>query len=168
MPLPLVRLRATDSSVVDLTDLPFGRSVIFVYPRTSHPVRSRPRGWETIPGALGCTSELCGVRDEIEGLRKAGAAAVFGLSTQDWRYQGEVARRLGLPFPLLADPTRSVGRALRLPIFTVGSAVFYRRLTLVVQDGVIEHVFCPILRPDAHAAEVIDWLRCRRRLRLTS
>jgi peroxiredoxin len=35
---------------------------------------------------------------------------------------------------------------------------FYRRLTVIARDGVIEHVFYPVFPPDAHAAEVLDWL----------
>ncbi|PRX16888.1 hypothetical protein CLV67_118219 [Actinoplanes italicus] len=38
-----------------------------------------------------------------------------------------------------------------------------RRLTLIVSDGAIEHVFHPISEPASHAAQVVDWLRGRRR-----
>lgn len=163
MPLPVVQLRATDGSAVELADLPFGRSVLFVYPRTGQPARPLPRGWDEIPGARGCTSQLCSVRDELGALRRAGVAAVFGLSTQDRIYQAEAARRLSLSFPLLADPTRRVGLALRLPSFSVGGSTFYKRLTLIVHDGVIEHVFYPVFPPDAHVTEVVAWLARRRR-----
>ena len=37
--------------------------------------------------------------------------------------------------------------------------VLYRRLTLVVDDGVIDHVFYPVFPPDGHAVEVLEWLR---------
>jgi peroxiredoxin len=30
-----------------------------------------------------------------------------------------------------------------------------KRLTLVIRDGDIEHVFYPVFPPDAHAAEVL-------------
>jgi peroxiredoxin len=33
-----------------------------------------------------------------------------------------------------------------------------KRLTLVVKDGRIEHVFYPVFPPDKHAEEVIAWL----------
>lgn len=163
MALPVVRLRATDCSVVDLAGLPFGRSVLFIYPMTGQPGRPLPPGWDGVPGARGCTSELCGVRDELERLRRAGVSAVFGLSTQDRIYQAEAASRLALSYPLLADPTRTVGLALRLPTFSIGATTFYRRLTLIVHDGVIEHVFYPVFPPDTHVAEVIAWLERRRR-----
>jgi peroxiredoxin len=35
----------------------------------------------------------------------------------------------------------------------------YKRLTLVLNPGRIDHVFCPVFPPDRHAAEVLAWLR---------
>jgi hypothetical protein len=34
-----------------------------------------------------------------------------------------------------------------------------KRLTLVIDDGRVTHVFYPVFPPDAHAAEVLSWLR---------
>jgi peroxiredoxin len=39
----------------------------------------------------------------------------------------------------------------------------YRRLTMIITGGVIEHVFYPIFPPDQHAQEVLDWLRAHPR-----
>lgn len=161
--MSIARLRGTAGTAVELGDLPVGRTVVFVYPRTGRPARAMPEGWDDIPGARGCTAELRGVSQALDALRSAGAAAVFGLSTQDSAYQAEAARRLGLGFPLLADPTMRVGRDLDLPLFTIDGATYYQRLTLVVQDGVIEHVFYPVFPPDTHVDEVVAWLRRRRR-----
>ncbi|MCA1781104.1 MAG: peroxiredoxin [Intrasporangiaceae bacterium] len=160
--MPIARLRSTEGSDLHLTDLPMGRSVVFVYPRTGRPGHPLPSGWDGIPGARGCTTELCSIRDALDDLRAAGAVGVYGLSTQDAAYQSEAVRRLGLTYPLLADPTRQVGRALDLPAFTVGGLTLYRRLTIVVQDGVIEHVFYPVYPPDTHVADVTGWLSSRR------
>ena len=160
--MPIARLRATDGSDLYLSDLPMGRSVVFVYPRTARPGHALPAGWDDIPGAQGCTAELCSIRDAFDGLRSAGAVAVYGLSTQDTAYQSEAVARLALPFPLLADPTRQVGRALSLPTFTVAGLTVYRRLTIIVQDGVIEHVFYPVFPPETHIVDVTRWLSSRR------
>lgn len=160
--MPIARLRATDGSDLDLSDLPMGRSVVFVYPRTGRPGRPLPAGWDDIPGARGCTTQLCSIRDALDDLRAAGAIRVYGLSTQDTAYQREAVHRLGLSYPLLADPTRQVGRALDLPTFTVAGIIVYRRLTMVVQDGVIERVFYPVYPPDTHVADVAGWLSSRR------
>ncbi|WP_281033320.1 hypothetical protein [Nocardia concava] len=34
----------------------------------------------------------------------------------------------------------------------------YKRMTLIIRDGVIEHVFYPIFPPDQHVAELLRWL----------
>ena len=157
MRLPAVSLPATDGSTVDLAALGPGRTVLFVYPKTGRPGVDPPPEWDTIPGARGCTPEACGFRDHHGALREAGAR-VYGLSTQTTAYQREAVERLRLPYPLLADPQLAVGRALRLPTFVAGGETFYRRLTMIARDGVIEHVFYPVFPPDTHAAEVLDWL----------
>lgn len=154
-PLPLT---ATDGSSVDLSVLP-GRTVVYAYPRTGvpgeHPLVA---DWDAIPGARGCTPQACDFRDHHAGLSAAGAR-VFGLSTQDTDYQRELVDRLHLPFPLLSDPELRVTSALRLPTFELAGQTLLRRLTMVVDDGVIGHVWYPVFPPDTHARIVLDWLR---------
>ncbi|MFD0382969.1 redoxin family protein [Streptomyces stramineus] len=84
---------------------------------------------------------------------------MFGLSSQDGDYQREFADRLGLPFPILSDPDRRLADALDLPTFRAGSLTLFKRLTLIVRDGEIEHAFYPIFPPDQHARQVLTWLR---------
>ncbi|NJO06881.1 MAG: peroxiredoxin, partial [Chloroflexaceae bacterium] len=45
-----------------------------------------------------------------------------------------------------------------LPTFAVDGMTLLKRLTLIVEDGVIEHVFYPVFPPDTHAEEVLAWL----------
>lgn len=156
--VPSVPLQATDSEVVDFAALP-GLTVVYAYPKTGRPDEDViPDGWDAIPGARGCTPEACGFRDHHRELRDAGAADVFGLSLQTTDYQREVRDRLGLPFELLSDADLALTGALGLPTFEVEGEPFLERLTLVVDDGRIEHVFYPVFPPDEHAAEVVDWL----------
>ncbi len=156
--MPALSLAATVGGDVDLAALPAGRTVLYVYPMTGTPGVALPDGWDEIPGARGCTPESCAFRDHFAQLREAGAAAVYGLSTQDLETQRETVARLELPYALLADPEVALGAALGLPTFPAGGATRYRRITLIVTDGRIEHVFYPIFPPDGHAAEVLDWL----------
>jgi peroxiredoxin len=156
--LPALQLPRTDGGTQDLGDLGGGRTVLYVYPRTGVPGEPLPTGWNDIPGARGCTPESCGFRDHFTELRSTGVSAVFGLSSQDTEYQREVAERLQLPFPLLSDPEHQLAAALQLPTFEVDGMRLYRRLTLVVAAGHIEHVFYPIFPPDTHAEHVLTWL----------
>lgn len=161
--LPALMLPATDGSTVGFAALGTGRTVLYVYPLTGRPGEDLPVGWDTIPGARGCTAEACGFRDHHGDLRRAGAARVYGLSSQCRDYQRELVHRLHLPFAMLADPEFVVRDALRLPTFVAGGTTLYSRLTMIVDAGVIEHVFHPVSRPDQHAGEVLEWLRAHPR-----
>lgn len=161
--MPQLSLPSTDGSSFSVSLPPVGsdRLVLYAYPRTGRP--GEPPlipDWDEIPGARGCTPEACGFRDHAADLAGAGAA-VAGLSTQNTDYQREVVQRLRLPFPLLSDPDRRLAQALRLPTFQAGGLVLYKRLTLVVREGVVEKVFYPVFPPDGHAETVLGWIASR-------
>ena len=161
MAVPSIALSATDGQKVDLSRRPAPHTIVYCYPRTGRPWVALPTGWDEIPGARGCTPESCSFRDHHRELLALGAE-VFGLSSQDLDYQREAAERLHLTFPLLSDENLQFARALSLPTFVVDCMTLIKRLTLVIAAGRIEHVFYPILPPDAHAEEVISWLNARR------
>jgi peroxiredoxin len=158
LPWPDIALPATDGSSINLSR-GRGRAVIYAYPRTGRPGQTLPTGWDAIPGARGCTPQSCGFRDHFAELNSLGVARLYGLSTQDGDYQREVAQRLHLPFPLLSDARLEVQRALRLPTFSVDGMTLLKRLTMVLDDGVIGKVFYPVFPPDRSAAQVIAWLQ---------
>lgn len=158
--LPNLTFAATDGRKVNLAGLGPGRTVVYLYPLTGVPGTDLPDGWDAIPGARGCSTEACDFRDHYTLLRDAGVENVFGMSSQETGYQGEVVDRLGLPFPMLSDPNFALAKALTLPTFTApGHDRLYTRLTLIVKDSVIEYVFYPIFPPNTHAQRVLDWLQ---------
>ena len=157
--IPPLDLVATDNSSVQLSALK-GRMVVFAYPRTGEPGKISPvEDWDMIPGARGCTPQTCAFRDLFAELKAAGAQHVFGLSTQDPDYQREMAVRLHLPFAVLSDEKLSLTRALDLPTMEVAGLTLIRRLTLIVDDGTISHVFYPVFPPDQNASDVLAWLK---------
>jgi peroxiredoxin len=158
MRVPSVALPSTGGGSVDLSALQ-GWTVVYIYPRTGKPDEAPPAGWDAIPGARGCTPQTCGYRDHYDELLDLGVDQLFGLSTQDTAYQQELVERLYLPFRILSDEKLELQRALNLPTFEVEGMTLIKRLTLVIHDGVIEHVFYPVFPPDASADEVIDWLK---------
>ncbi|MEV5505726.1 MerR family DNA-binding transcriptional regulator [Streptomyces orinoci] len=156
--LPELTLTATSGERIRLDALGPGRTVLYLYPLTGRPDADLPEGWDGIPGARGCTAQACGFRDHHQELLAAGASRVFGLSGQDTAYQREVTERLHLPFAMLSDPGLELARRLVLPTFRADGAELYKRLTLVVRGGVVEHVFYPVFPPDRHAGQVLAWL----------
>ena len=158
MALPDLELPSTRNRRVNLSTVSAPRIVIYVYPMTGRPDRQLPQGWDDIPGARGCTPETCGFRDHHKDLAKL-HADVFGISTQDTAYQQEMVKRLEVPFQVLSDERMAFARALNLPTFTVDGMTLLKRLTIVARRGRIEHVFYPVFPPDAHAEEVIAWLK---------
>jgi peroxiredoxin len=158
--LPSLPLVAITGGNADLSRIP-GCVVVFAYPRTGRPNESPlVPDWDLIPGARGCTPQMCGFRDlyrEFEALH----CHVYGLSSQSPNFQQEMVARLHVPFPVLSDEKLELARALRLPTFTVAGRILLKRLVLLLNNGRIEKVFYPVFPPDRSAATVLEWLRAR-------
>lgn len=154
--LPEILLRATSHAHTSLANLP-GHSVVFIYPWTGQPGLANPPGWDDIPGAHGSTPEAEGFAELYPRFRELGAS-VYGLSTQDTDWQAEFGGRIGLPFPLLSDAKFAFAQALKLPTFKAGDTTYLSRLTLIIADGKIGHLFYPVHPPHTHAHEVLKRL----------
>lgn len=157
MPLPTISLSATTNIQFPLSKVN-GRLVIYCYPMTGQPNVALPDGWDQIPGARGCTPQSCSFRDHYQELRSLGAEVV-GLSVQSTEYQQEMADRLHLPFPVLSDDSYQLQRALQLPTFIAAGMTLLKRITLIVNNGVIEAVHYPIFPSDSDPAWVMDYLK---------
>lgn len=158
MLMPPISLRSTGNREVDLSKLSAATTIIFCYPMTGVPGTPLPEGWDTIPGARGCTPQACSFRNLHQEFVQA-KATVFGLSTQTTEYQLEMADRLHLPFEILSDAQFKLCDALRLPTFEAGGKRLVKRLTLIVRGGRIEDVIYPVFPPNESAAQVLNWLR---------
>jgi peroxiredoxin len=132
-------------------------AVIYLYPRSGRPGVPMLPGWDETPGARGCTPQSCAFRDLYPDL----GVPVAGLSAQTLDDQLEFAERNRMPFPVIADPERRLGEALRLPTFEIEGLTLYKRLTLVAEDARIVKVFYPVFPPDANAGDVLAYLRSR-------
>lgn len=159
--IPPLVLSSTEGPV-DLAALAADRIVLYVYPRTGRPGEPPTRGWDKVPGALGCTAQSCAFRDSLSDLTAAGAKVV-GLSTQPLHEQGEFRKRNDIPFRLISDPDLRLADSLGLPTFEFAGQLFYRRATLVAEHGEIVKVFYPVPTPEANAEAVLTWLRGRSR-----
>ena len=154
--LPAVALPSTAGRAVDLDRLD-GRTIVFAYPRTGRPGEEPLGGtkrWDAIPGARGCTPQVCAIRDTFGAFAQRGVR-VLGLSTQSTDDQREAVERLKLPYPLLSDVELTLATALDLPTFTVEGITVLERITLLVRDARIEEALYPVFPPDRAAEQAL-------------
>lgn len=154
--IPNIALKSTNHDLINPSKIN-GWVAIYCYPKTGHPDKKLPEGWDSIPGARGCTPQSCAYRDHYQTLTQLNTQ-VFGLSTQDTEYQKEAADRLHLPYPLLSDYEFKFSDSLALPTFELNGTRLNKRVTLIAYNGVIKHYFYPVFPPDQNATEVISWL----------
>jgi peroxiredoxin len=157
MQAPSLWLPSTAGGSRSLAEMKAPTAVIYFYPMTGKPGEPLPPGWDAIPGARGCTPETCSFRDHYGEMTGLGVE-VLGISTQTTEDQREMAERLQVPFEVLSDSDLKLTRALNLPTFKIDGKIFIRRLTLILRQGRIAHVFYPVFPPNAHADEVLSWL----------
>lgn len=150
--MPPIALPATSGANIALSGLS-GLAVVFIYPWTGRAGLPNPPGWDDIPGAHGSTPQAEGFAALHRQYADA-TVAVFGLSSQEPAWQSELADRLQLRFPLLSDADLAFARAMNLPTFQAGDEVFLKRLTLILEDGVIAAVIYPVHPPHTHANDV--------------
>jgi peroxiredoxin len=136
-------------------------NVLYVYPRTGRPGRPMLPGWDTIPGARGCTPQSCAFRDHRAELAALGAS-VAGLSAQTLDDQIEFAERNHMPFPIISDEWLELARDPGLPTFEVEGLALYKRLALVSENARVVKVFYPVFPPDRNAQDVVEWLEANR------
>jgi len=156
--IPDISLPTQNGNLLKIKRLDTFRLVIFCFPMTGHPDRPLPDNWDIIPGARGCTPQICSFRNNYDELIKQNALPI-GLSTQSTEDLKEMTTRLHVPFDVVSDQLLSFTSGLRLPTFSINDKKFIKRLTLIVDQSVIKHAFYPIFPPDLHIFEVLNWLK---------
>jgi peroxiredoxin Q/BCP len=135
---------AQDGRTVKLSELRGKRAVLFFFPKAF---------------TTGCTIETRQFRDHYTELAALGAE-VIGLSVDSSEKQCEFASSEGVPFPMLGDPSRNIGRSYGVLWPLLGVA---RRVTYVVgPDGRIEAAFHHELQVGKHLADVRRHLQAHR------
>lgn len=135
---------AQDGKTVRLRELSGKRVVLFFFPKAF---------------TSGCTIETRQFRDHYSELAALGAE-VLGVSMDTVALQCEFASREGVPFPMIGDPSRGIGRSYQVlwPLLNVA-----RRITYVIgPDGRIEAVFHHELLVGKHLEQVRAHLQSKR------
>ena len=111
----------------------------------------------------GCTAEACAIRDADPDLSSLGAV-VLGISADSVKSHKKFADKYGLAFPLLSDEAHSV-----IDAYGVwGKKKFMgreyegilRTSFLIDPTGIVQKVYENV-KPEVHAAEVLEDLRAR-------
>lgn len=128
---------------VSLSDFRGKKVVLYFYPKDDTP---------------GCTREACSFRDHYQAILDRGAV-ILGVSADGVDSHARFKEKYGLPFPLLADPDRTIIEAYGVwkeRTASDGRTVMgIERTTFVIDErGVITHVF-PKVKVDGHTAEVL-------------
>ena len=114
-PAPALTVTLQDGSSVDLSDAyAAGPTLLFFYPKADTP---------------GCTAQACNLRDNWADVQAAGIQ-VFGVSTDGVDSQARFQEKYELPFALIADRNRAVGKA-----YGVSGMAFHRRSAFLIVDG---------------------------------
>jgi peroxiredoxin len=164
MQMPSVKLHTTSESAIDVAQVSKPKAVFFFFPAAGRPGVPSPPGWNDIPGARGCTPQICSFRDSTSGFQELGFR-IFGISAQRLDDLKEIAQRNKIQYDLLSDFALTLTKELQLPTFGIepSAPIFPRtcikRLTLVAEAGRIRKVFYPVFPSDKNAGEVLTYLR---------
>jgi len=149
-PLPRVALQSADGCVglgelADAHDL-----VIYLYPGSEQ----SPIG-EDVPRIDGILHRA--FRAKARALLALGFP-VLGISSQQVKAQRRVVANNRLEHQMLSDPHLLLAKDLALQTFATGHGCWYKRITLVVQDGRIAWVQFPVREPSRAPAQAIAWI----------
>lgn len=156
--IPNISLPNQDGNFLKLSRIDTFRLVIFCFPMTGRPDRLLPHKWNLIPGAKGCTPQVCSFRDEYDNLIINNAIPI-GISTQSVEDIKEMTVRLQVPFDILSDQQLLLSSILKLPTFNVKNKEYIKRLTLIIDNSKIKYVFYPVFPINNHIKKVLEWLK---------
>jgi thioredoxin-dependent peroxiredoxin len=88
----------------------------------------------------GCTTQACEFRDNIFAFRDAGAAIV-GISVDDVESHQKFSEKHGLPFPILADPTKETAKKYGVLKTYLGTMELAKRDTFLIdpEGRIVKH-----------------------------
>lgn len=113
-----------------------GLTLVYFYPKADTP---------------GCTKQACGLRDNMEELKKRGIQ-VIGVSMDKAESQKAFQEKYELPFTLVADPDGKLVEQFGVPAIRMG---YSKRQSFLVKDGVIVW-HDPAVDPETHVQKVLE------------
>ena len=122
---PAFKLQGQDGKWHTLADYRGKWVVLYFYPKDDTP---------------GCTTQACSFRDNIFAFDKLNTT-VLGISVDDSESHKEFAKKHGLPFTLLADPTKATAKEYGVLKTYMGVMEMARRDTFIIdpQGRIAKH-----------------------------
>lgn len=146
MKAPMFTLPDDNGKMISLADFAGKKVVVYFYPKDDTP---------------GCTVEACSFRDAFDEFLEAGAV-VLGISPDGAASHAQFRKRHNLPFYLLSDTDHKVAEAYGAwgdkNVFGNQHEGIIRSTFIIDGAGMITMVF-PKVKPEGHAAEVLEALR---------
>ncbi len=140
-PAPDFALKDEQGKIHRLTDYKGKILVLYFYPKDFTP---------------GCTAQACNLRDNYKILQDKGLV-VLGISYDTPQKHQAFKTAYQLPFPLLADTTKTVAQQYGAKGAITGF-LFAKRITFLIDaQGKIWHVFDQV-DPQNHAQQILDFL----------
>ena len=134
-------LETTRNETFRLSSLRGRKVVLFFYPADE---------------SIGCTVQVCGLRDVYEELVGHGAEVV-GINGADAESPQRFAGHRALPFPIASDPDDAVRRHYGAFSWRLPGRVTY----LIDEQGVVRDVFSAMLRPREHVKRTRRWVEAQ-------
>ena len=144
---PSFKLSDSEGKVHKLSDYQGKILVIYFYPKNDTP---------------GCTAEACNLRDNFEDLTKAGIN-ILGVSYDDTKSHQKFISKYNLPFPLLADTTKTMSEAYGAKSGLFGLFAPKRITYIVNKNGKIFHVFEKVDAKN-HSQQIMAVLKEKKKL----
>jgi peroxiredoxin len=151
-PMPSITLQRISGSRIGLRTLSLGWVVFYLYPGTDE---------TAVTGIDSPTEDAAQHRAYCEReyrFRELGVRPV-GISSQQHLEQLGTIRDHHIEHLMLIDPDLVLAEALGLPTFELAERLWYRRLTLLAHDGIIERAFYPVATAANNPGQVLTWLQ---------
>ena len=155
---PSISLPNQEGNLLNLHRQETFRMILYFFPMTGRPDKPLPKNWNNIPGAKGCTFQTCLFRDNYDEIISSNAIPI-GITTQTVDYNKEMTNRLRVPYDVLSDEKLELRNKLNLPLFSINKNIFFKRITLILEENIIRKVFYPVYPSDKHIKELLKWLK---------
>ena len=135
-----------DGKSVTLEEYRGRKVILYFYPKDDTP---------------GCTKEACAFRDNLPNFNKVDAV-VLGVSVDGEKAHRKFADKYELPFRLVADDSKSIVEAYGvwgLKKFMGREYMGTSRVTYLIDEEGTNQKVWPKVKPETHAAELLDWLQ---------